>query len=174
MYFANRENYIHRLPENLDDSVFDQLKEQVWDTEPEDLRNLPLVVISGSSGNMITSGLGDFSTELYTDDGELYGYRYGGIYEFSLTVEVATRSTLEREVLTDLVSSALRFSVRRKMEAEGILVKDMRYGGESTLNYTSDHIYISTINLATWSEWYEDVELLPVEKVSINFDEKKF
>lgn len=160
------------LPKNIDPAAFYQLEREIWDTEPEQLRNLPLVVISGSTGNMITGGLGDMAAELYNSAGELIAYRYGGMYEFSLTVEVAARDTLEREVLTDIVTSALRFGIRRKMEAEGILVKDMRYGGESTLQYSSDRIYVSTINLTTWSEWYEDFDLMPVDKVSINAPEE--
>ena len=92
------------------------------------------------------------------------------MYRLSLVLEIATRDTLEREVLTDIVSSALRFGIRRQMEAKGILIENLKYGGESVLQYNSDNLYVSTLNINTWSEWYEDHELLPVEKIKIDFD----
>lgn len=170
MYFANRENFVKMLPSNLEESAFDQLSQNIFDTEPEELRNLPLVLITGSSGEMITGGLGDMVSELYDEHKNLIGYRYGGMYRFSLVLEIATRDTLEREVLADIVSSALRFGIRRQMESKGVLIENLKYGGESVLQYNSDNLYVSTLNVNTWSEWYEDHELLPVEKITIDFD----
>ena len=164
MYFENKQNFVHLLPENLTDDVFDNM--QIYDTSPEVLQKLPLVVVAGGPGKMITSGLSDFASELYTNDGDLEGYLYGGQYEFTIQVEVATRTTLEREALIDIVASALRFSIRRQMEVHGILIKDLSYSGENKINYSSDYIYTSTLNLVTWSEWYDTYKLLPIDKIT--------
>lgn len=141
---------------------FQQIK--IWDTEPESLREFPLILIVGGSGDIITSGLGDMAEEIHDlFTGELIAYKYGGMYNFSLTIEIGTRTTLEREFLSDLVTKALRFYLRRKMEEQGVLIQNVRYGGESATQYDSNHIYIATINIATWSEWYENVDLLPMK-----------
>lgn len=168
-FFNNADNYQHLIPPNLQQMDFQQIK--IWDTEPESLREFPLIVIAGGSGDMITSGLGDFALEVFDQfTGELTAYKYGGMYNFSLTIEVGTRTTLEREFLSDLVTKALRFYLRRKMEEQGVLIQNVRYGGESTTQYDSNHIYIATINIATWSEWYDDVDLLPM-KDKLKFNE---
>jgi hypothetical protein len=119
---------------------------------------------------MVTSGLGDMAQEVMNPvTGEIMAYRYGGMYSFNLTIEVGTRGTLEREFLTDLVTKVLRFDLRRKMELQGVLIQNARYGGESVVNYDSNHIYVATINITTWSEWYEDVDLLPMDdQLNIN------
>jgi len=172
MYLANPKNYIHLISQEVDPTRYVNI--DVYVTEPEDLRDFPVIIISGSSGEMITAGLGDMALELHNPiTNELVAYRYGGIYEFNLTVEIGTRSTVDREVLTDLITHALRFAIRRKMEAKGVLVKSMRYAGETSVQYNSNNVYVSQINLSTWSEWYDDIELLPAESFDININEKE-
>lgn len=167
MYLSNAENYSHLIPPQLDKDHY--LQAQVYVTEPEELRQFPTIILSGSGGNMITSGLGDMALEIYDQrTGELMAYRYGGIYEFNITVEIGARSTLDREVCTDIITKALRFDLKRKIEAAGVIINNMHYGSESVLQYNSDHIYVATINFTTWSEWYEDIELLPLDGVKIN------
>lgn len=164
MYFQNKQNYLNLLPDNLNDTVFDGIG--IFDTTPEELIKFPLIVVSGSNGKMITSGLGDFASEIYDRQGDLDGFLYGGQYEFSMTVELVTRTTLEREVLSDIVTSALRFAIRRKMEAHGVLITDMQYGSEATLKYDSNLVYQVPINLSVWAEWYDSFKLLPIENIS--------
>jgi hypothetical protein len=157
-YFYNEENYEHDIPPQLSEDHYTDIR--IYDTEPEDLRGFPLIIVNGSNGQMITSGLGDMALEIRDErDGNLLGYKYGGMYNFNLTLEIATRSTLDREVLTDITTKALRFDLRRKIEREGVLVKDMSYNGESTVAYDSNNIYVSTISMNVFSEWYEDVPL---------------
>ena len=172
-FFSNERNYINLLPKEIQPGTF--LNMNIYDTNPEDLMTLPLIVISGSSGRMVTGGIsGDFVSELYDDNGDLEGYLYGGMYEFNIEVEVGTRSTLEREVLMDITASALRFSIRRNIERQGILIKEMSYGGENKIQYTSDFIYTSTLNLQTFSEWYDHYRLLPIDNADINVQLQKF
>lgn len=168
-YFNNTSNYAHLLPSQITAEIFKEMN--IYDTNPEQLETFPMVVISGSNGRMITGGIsGDFASEVYDENGDIEGYLYGGMYEFSIEVEVGTKSTLEREVLMDLVSSALRFSVRRNIERQGVLIKEMSYGGENKIPYTSDFIYTSTLNLQTFSEWYDYHKLLPITEVGVNLD----
>ena len=171
MYFQNKQNYLNLLPSNMNDTVFDGMK--IYDTTPEDLLKFPLLVVSGSNGSMITSGLGDFASEIYDSQGDLDGYLYGGQYNFSIIIEIVTKTTLEREVLSDIVTSALRFSIRRKMEAHGVLITNMQYGSEATLKYDSNLVYQVPINLTVWAEWYDAFKLLPIDNISTSMTVKE-
>ena len=84
MYFQNKQNYLNLLPDNLNDTVFDGIG--IFDTTPEELIKFPLIVVSGSNSKMITSGLGDFASEIYDRQGDLDGFLYGGQYEFSMPI----------------------------------------------------------------------------------------
>lgn len=163
-FFANPKNYAHLLPEQLPADVF--LEMTIFDSFPQDLLHFPMIVISSSGGRMISGGISNsFATETYDDNGNLEGYLYGGMYEFNIEVEVGTKTTLEREVLMDFTTSALKFSLRRRMEYHGIIVKEISYGGENQLPYNSDMIYTSTMNMQTYSEWHDYYRLLPVTSI---------
>jgi hypothetical protein len=162
-FLANYENYSNFCPKDYSQAL-------VSDKEPNELRQFPLVVISGSSGQIIAGGLQDFAEEIYDEQGSLQAYRYGGMYEFNITIDIATRSTLDREQFSDLVAMALRVLVRRYIEKEGVIIKDMRYGGESEVNYDSDKIYVSNIQFTTWSQWYQDINLMDIGKINLDFN----
>lgn len=160
LFLRNYDNYKKVCPKDYSHA-------EIYDKEPNVLRQFPTVILSSASGQMITSGLSDIAMELRDMDGDFSGYRYGGMYEFNIVMEIGTRSTLDRELFTDLVTMALRFHLRRYMEQKGVLVKDMRYGSETEVPYDTDKIYVSSIQLTTWSEWYQDFELLPLEGLNI-------
>jgi len=161
LFLRNYDNYRHITSKDYSHAA-------IYDKEPNVLRVFPTVIITGSSGQMTPSGINDFAHEVRNKDGEFIGYRYGGMYDFSITMEIGTRSTLDREVFTDLVAMALRYHLRRYMDQKGVLVKDMRYGGETEVPYDTDKIYVSNIQFNTWSEWYQDVNLLPIEGINIS------
>jgi len=166
-YLRNYDNYKHLCPKDYSQS-------EIFDKEPNELRVFPSVIVTGSNGQFITSGLSDVAYEIYhPDTNEVIAYRYGGMYEFNVSIDIGTRSTLDREMFTDLVTMAFRFHLRRYMEKNGVLVKDMRYGGESEVPYDSDKIYVSSVQFTTWSEWYQDVELLPMDGINIDFEMKE-
>lgn len=161
-YLGNYDNYKLLCEKDFTDTL-------IYDKDPNDLRALPAVVITGGTGQLITGGLSDFAQEVH-DPGtnELLFYRYGGMYEFNLTIDIGTKNTKERELLTDLLSLAYRVHLRRFMEKEGVIIKDMRYGGETEEMSDSDKIYVSTIQLTTWSEWYQDIDLITLENLNLN------
>ncbi|MNJ90211.1 hypothetical protein D3C87_78050 [compost metagenome] len=165
-FLANYENYSNFCPKDYSKLA------GVYDIEPNEQRKFPLVIITGSSGQVITGGLQDFVEELYDEVGDLRAYRYGGMYEFNITINIATKSTLDREQFSDLVAMALRVLIKRHIEREGIIIKDMRYGGESETTYDSDKIYIGSIQFTTWSQWYQDINLLDIGKINLEFDDR--
>ena len=163
-FFNNPDNYAHLLPRQLSSDVFTDII--IFDSFAEQLTKFPMIVVSNSSGRMIAGGISnDFASEVYGKDGTVEGYLYGGMYEFNIEVEVGTKTTLEREVLMDITTSALRFSLRRRLEYHGVIIKEMSYGGENATPYNSDMIYTSTLTMQTYSEWYDYYRLLPVKAI---------
>lgn len=165
-FFTNNTNYRHLLPEQINANAFIGIN--IFDTHPQTLRTFPMIVLSGSNGRMVSGGISnDFASEIYNNAGYLEGYLYGGMYEFAIDVEIGTKTTLEREVLMDITTSALRWSLRRRMEYHGIIIKAVSYGGENKIPYDSDFIYTSTLNAQVYSEWWEYYKLLPVTDVEV-------
>lgn len=100
--------------------------------------------------------------------GSTIGFRYQGFYEFTLVIDIACRNPLDREVFTDLVAKALRWQLRRFIQNQGIIIKDLSYAGETTLDYNSDKIYVSQLRVNTWSTWVEDVDLLDPDEFTLD------
>ena len=159
LYFKNPKNYRHKLPKQIPEALF--AGAEFYDTEPEELRKFPTVIVTTFSGTMVTAGLSDFCQEIQDPrTGQIIAWRYQGFYEFGVQIDLGCKSTLEREVFADLIAKALRFSLRRFIQNQGIIIKNVSYSGESSIDYNSDKVYIASIRIDTWSSWIEDVELL--------------
>ena len=169
-FIQNSDNYSHIIPDKLE---IENLKNCiVYDTEPKVLENFPMIIVSNGNATIISGGIGnDFVKEITDLNGDLCGYRYGGMYDINITIEVAARSVYEREAITDLIMMALRVYLRRKLEAQGILIKDTRTNSETSILINSDKIYINNLSLSIWAEWYEDIQLVsPIDNVNITFN----
>ncbi len=167
LYFQNPRHYRNKLPKQISDELFTTTVFSA--AEPEDLRSLPMVIITAASGNLVTAGLGDMGTEIRdARTGAIVAYRYEGFYELSFNIDVGCRTPLEREVLADLVAKAIRFDLRRFMQNNGVLVKDLSYAGEAVVDYNSDKIYTSQLRVNTWSSWVEDRQLLDPDEFDIH------
>lgn len=162
-YMKNYDNYKHLCPHDFSGA-------QIFDKEPNKLVQFPTVIITGTNGQVITGGLSDIAYEIHDPIEGFVGYRYGGMYEFNIQIDIGTKSTVEREMFTDLVTMAFRVHLRRYMEKSGILVKDMRFGGESEVLYDSDKIYVSSIQFTTWSEWIQDIDALSYEGYNLDIE----
>ena len=78
MYLHNKDNYAHLMPKELPSDAFEHII--IYDTNPESLRQFPMVVISASSGKYQTAGLADVGHELYDNNGNEIGIMYCGIF----------------------------------------------------------------------------------------------
>lgn len=144
---------------------------EIFDKEPNALRKFPTILLTSATGNFTTTGLGDLAGEIYNEDGDAIGYRYSGILELPITMEIAVKTTRERDVLVDLIAMAFRVLLRRHLELAGVLIKDMRFVGENEITYDSDKVYIATIQFTTWSEWYRDVKFVyPFKKINLDVE----
>ncbi len=143
----------------------------VFVESPYELRSWPMIVLSGGTGPMVTTGLSDLATEIYNEDhSSVIGYRYAGIYQFNIQVDLACRTTVDRDRLIDLVTLAYRLLLRRYLEVRGVLVTGMSYGAQTDTLYNTDKIYLATLTASTWSQWYNDVPFLPLSDVVLNFN----
>ena len=146
----------------------DYTKCEIFDKEPNVLRTFPVILITAANGNYINSGLGDVGEEIVDENGIYVGVKYAGQLELPITIEAGTRSTKDRDILIDLLSAAIRIIFKRDLESNGIIIKDMRYGGESEILYDSDKLYIATLNLTVWMEWqYISRYKGPVKQINI-------
>lgn len=142
---------------------------EIFDKEPNVLRLFPVILITAASGNYINTGFGDMAGDLLNSDGIGIGVRYAGQMELPITIEVGTRSTKDRDILIDLLSAAIRIIFKRDLEANGIVIKDMRYGGESEILYDSDKLYIATLNITVWMEWtYDSLYHAPIKQINMD------
>lgn len=173
-YIYNSENYAHLLTDKI--TIEDIKKIQVYDSTPDVLTNFPMVVISGSNGDINNFGLADFKQEQYNEFGDIMGYLYGGNYNFNLTMELATLSSYSNEFISDFLVNALRIYLYRKLEAKGILITSVKYNGDSTVTDKNNIIYISNIGLTVWNQWSEYIDLLDVKNVNVEIkgDNEKY
>lgn len=161
-FLANPQNYVNISTRDFSGS-------NVYVEDFYELRSWPNIVIySTSPGQMITTGLSDLMDNLYDANGRLTGYRYGGVAQFNILVDIATKTSLDRDLLTDLVARAYRQLLRRYLEAQGVLIVNVNYSGQAETPYNTDLIYTSTLSLATWSTWYEDYPLMPIDTIQLD------
>lgn len=166
LYFRNPEHYRRKLPRQIPDERFAETA--IYVSEPEELRSWPAMIITGSSGAMVTAGLADFCHEIRDfRTGAIAALRYQGFYELAVNVDLGCRSPLEREVLTDLTAKALRFDLRRFIQNNGVLIKNVTYGGETTAEYTTNKVYAAQLKVDTWSTWVEDRSLLDPDEFNV-------
>ena len=165
-YFRNPKNYKRKLPPNFPEDCFKNI--DFYATEPEELRTFPTVILTSSAGQMVTAGLGDMCSEIRDPrTSTIVAYRYQGFYEFSVQIDIGCKSPTEKEILTDFIAKAIRFDLRRFIQTNGILIKNVSYQGESTIDYNSDKIYISQLRIETFSTWVEDRELLDPNEINV-------
>ncbi len=168
-YIYNSENYA-RFLEDKKITVEDVKKCKVYDGTPDVLTDFPMIVISGANGNIQSLGLSDFKQEQYNEFGDIIGYLYGGCYELSLTLECATLSSYQSEFFQDFLIHALRIYLYRPLERAGILIKQVAYNGENTVNDKNNIIWVSNISLQVWTQWSEYIDLLDLKEVNLEFD----
>jgi hypothetical protein len=168
-YIHNSSNYEHLLTDKI--TVEDIKKIKIYDTTPDVLIDYPIVVISGSSGDIQQLGLGDFKQEQRNQFGDIIGYLYGGTYNFNLTVELATLSSYQNEFISDFIINALRIYLYRKLEAKGILILNAKYNSDSTVMEKNNVIYVSNMGISVWNQWNEYIDLLDIKNVNIDIDD---
>lgn len=145
-----------------------------------DKRYLPSITVRQTSGRYYAVSFNQEGTTRYRVDLVLDGYGnrslvkvpthkvYAGGWDQTLEVTVAAESTLDREELSDIVSSYLIGVARQPLHEAGLFIKTVSYGGEREEDWANDKIYIQPITVETFSEWRREI---PIENLveTINF-----
>lgn len=145
-----------------------------------DKRYLPSITVRQTSGRYYAvsfnqEGTTRYRVDLVTDG---YGHRslvkvpthkvFAGGWDQTFEVLVAAESTLDREELSDIVSSYLIGVARQPLQDAGLFVRTVSYGGEREEDWANDKIYMQPITVETFSEWRREIPLDSIVE-TINF-----
>jgi hypothetical protein len=145
-----------------------------------DKRYLPSITVRQTSGRYYAVSFNQEGTTRYRVDLVLDGYGnrslvkvpthkvYAGGWDQTLEVTVAAESVLDREELSDIVSSYLIGVARQPLHEAGLFIKTVSYGGEREEDWANDKIYIQPVTVETFSEWRREI---PIDSLveTINF-----
>lgn len=103
------------------------------------------------------------------------GRQLGGRWEMSISMDVFSRDSLQREEITDLLLMFWGFK-KEQFDAEGIYFKEMNYGGETEEMYdeeAQEPYFISSVDM-TFDVVWEIVQPYPKILRAIQVNEKLF
>jgi hypothetical protein len=136
-----------------------------------DKRYLPSITIRQTSGRYYAVSFNQEGTTRYRVDLVLDGYGnrslikvpthkvFAGGWDQTFDVLIAAESTLDREELSDIVSSYLIGVARQPLQEAGLFVKTVSYGGEKEDDWANEKIYMQSITVETFSEWRREIPL---------------
>jgi hypothetical protein len=148
-----------------------------------DKRYLPSITVRQTSGRYYAVSFNQEGTTRYRVDLVLDGYGnrslikvpthkvFAGGWDQTFEITVAAESTLDREELSDIVSSYLIGVARQPLQESGLFVKTVSYGGEREEDWANDKIYMQPVTVETFSEWRREIPLDNlVETINFCFD----
>jgi hypothetical protein len=80
-------------------------------------------------------------------------FEYTGAHESSITFNISTTSTIDREELTSLLQILLAEQLRDALTLQGIFIKDTSVGSQTETPYREDSIFQVTVTANLYSEW---------------------
>jgi hypothetical protein len=136
-----------------------------------DKRYLPSITVRQTGGRYYAVSFNQEGTTRYRVDLVLDGYGnrslikvpthkvFAGGWDQTFDVLIAAESTLDREELSDIVSSHLIGVARQPLQEAGLFVKTVSYGGEKEDDWANEKIYMQSITVETFSEWRREIPL---------------
>jgi hypothetical protein len=102
------------------------------------------------------TSIGDKHFVIITDKREINGLEYSGKWDLSVSLEVYAKDSFAIEEIVDLTTSALLFYRKEELDAEGIALVDVSFGGESEQIFdeaTGDLYYNGSVDYQFMTEW---------------------
>lgn len=96
-------------------------------------------------------------------------FEYTGAHESSITFNISTGSTIDREELTSLLQILLLEQLRDALTLQGIFIKDVSVGSQTEAPYREDSVFQTSVTANLYSEWKRVVPVGDTLK-SIGFD----
>lgn len=145
-----------------------------------DKRFWPAIVVRHSSGKYRPVSFNQNQTSKYRLDMVLDGYGnrsfvrvpthrvVAGAWDQSFEVQIASESTMDREELTDIVSSFLIGTARQELYEGGLFIRSVSMGAEREEDWGNEKVYIQSINIEAYSEWRREI---PIDSIveGLNF-----
>lgn len=140
-------------------------------------RKFPYIVVTDVTNDNFfkTSFDRNYQTEVYDDEGNLKGTRYGGAMHPSFRLEFGALNIFDIEIIIDKVESFFEFTGVQKLHDAGIVIENISDSGINTETYGKDNVYILSMTFNIYTEWekyitVEEAELInqvEVENITI-------
>jgi len=120
---------------------------------------LPGIVLAFGRG----VSLGDKQFVVVYPDRQLVSLEYSGKWEMTLSLDIYARDTVKIEEIIDLTTSYLNTYIKPELDAEGIALVDVSFGGESEEIFdegTGDLYYKGSVDYNFLTEWIMHKPLL--------------
>lgn len=99
---------------------------------------------------------------------------YTGAWDLNFQIGVYSKTQSELEEIMDVVAMILQYSAWQELRENGLFIKSLSIGGESTEPYSNAYIYSQTISISVYSEWRAEIPLYDtVEKLLFFFETAK-
>ena len=150
-----------------------------WDQDPDKSRiriykqwpktdvKLPSVIITAAPGDPLMRTIGQDVRRQITSPVMMDGItrqvvsatQYGGSFQPSLNIEVASNDTMERDRIIDWISMYIRWFFWDKFRDFGIEFQSMRWNSDREDRLGNDWVYISSMSLDLLTEWNHTVTI---------------
>ncbi len=136
-----------------------------------DKRFWPAVTIRHSSGRYKPVSFYQEQTTKYRLDMIVDGYGgrsfirvpthkvIAGAWEQTFEVQLACESILDREELTDIISSFLIGVARQELYESGLFIKSVSISGEREEEWGNEKVYLQSVSVETYSEWRREIPI---------------
>lgn len=124
-----------------------------------DNSSLPGVILAFGRGVAI----GDKHFIFISNDREMTAQEYSGKWEMNISLDIYAKDSYKIEEIIDLVTSNLQVYRKSDLDAEGIYLVDVSFGGESEQIFdeaTGDMQYMGTVDYNFMTEWIMHKPLL--------------
>jgi hypothetical protein len=108
--------------------------------------------------------------EVYTPTHRIYA----GAWDLNMEISLFSDSHTELIELVDIAALSLQYTLFNELRAQGLLIKTLSVGAESSEQFVNDFIYSQNITLSCRSEWRVEIPLENlVEKIVFNIESTK-
>lgn len=76
-----------------------------------------------------------------------------GAWDQNFEIKVISESARDRDEITDIITVALQGTRRNELTKEGLFISKISTTGEQERAYSNDHLFMTSINLSTRTEW---------------------
>lgn len=140
---------------------------------PKRITSLPCIIVETDISDVSIKQLGEEIVEqILDDDGKtVLGRIYGGVCWVPVKITIMAKTTTDREMLTDLVSSYIRFAARPLFAKNRVEYLDIQAGeaGDEPLS-EKDRMFIGTVDVKCQTEFRSLIDMsiyAKIQKISL-------